>query len=253
MGNAMVHVIKEINLEAIVVDRAYQRPLDKQRVAKIIALFDARAVNQPHVNLRPNNQYYLMDGQHTVDAFRKMGLKTIECKVYDNLTLQEEAYLFGVLNNPETKKAQTSVQMTKSKEVAGDVDVLSMKSKVESVGYAFRKHDDRMDTRPLAVCMATLSKAQQLGQKSFDKGLELYGMVLERNCTMEGMFIRGFVSYFALNEKCGASKDVSEVARALTAFSTLSAIGNDMEINGLSRGYQGVADWVSLRVNQTEG
>lgn len=74
----------------------YQKPLNKKRVAQIAANLDENIANEPKVNFR-DGHYYVFDGQHTVAArvLRNGGkpLK-IQCKVYRDLTKEQEAILF---------------------------------------------------------------------------------------------------------------------------------------------------------------
>ena len=77
--------------------RAYQRPLNVNRVRQIAGDFDERVANEPKVSQR-NGHYYVFDGQHTIAArVERNGGKplAILCKVYQGLTESDEATLFA--------------------------------------------------------------------------------------------------------------------------------------------------------------
>lgn len=60
--------------------------------------FDPRAVGLLVVSRRSDGTLWLLDGQHRAYAMRRRGIELAECIVYDNLTRQEEAALWRMLN-----------------------------------------------------------------------------------------------------------------------------------------------------------
>lgn len=87
----------EINSSSLVVPKMYQRRLNTDRVAAIVAEFDERIANEPKVSLR-DGTYFIFDGQHTVMARKQKNGNCdlpILCKVYYGMTEDEEARLFA--------------------------------------------------------------------------------------------------------------------------------------------------------------
>lgn len=82
----------------LVTDPSYQRPLEMARVKRIVDKFDPGLVNILKVSHR-NGKYYVFDGGHTLAALKIMhdgeSSFPVECKVYENLTFEEEARLFA--------------------------------------------------------------------------------------------------------------------------------------------------------------
>lgn len=75
----------------------YQKPLNEKRVAQIVAEFDENIANEPKVSYR-DGHYFVFDGQHTLAAriMRNGGRHLhLRCKVYRNLTPEQEALLFA--------------------------------------------------------------------------------------------------------------------------------------------------------------
>lgn len=78
----------------------YQRRLKDMRVHKIADEFDERIANEPKVSFR-DGRYFAFDGQHTIEARKLLnGGRDLPvlCKVYFNLTEQDEALLFAIQN-----------------------------------------------------------------------------------------------------------------------------------------------------------
>ena len=82
-----------LNSSELIVPRGtYQRALHPARVARIAKEFDERVANEPKISFR-DGHYYVMDGQNTIAArkFLNGGEDLqIRCKVYFNMTEQEE-------------------------------------------------------------------------------------------------------------------------------------------------------------------
>lgn len=82
-------------------DLRVQRSIDSKMVNEIIADFDRDALGIPVVNHRKDGSYHVVDGQHRVEALKAMNMldEEIECLIYEQLTLAEEAALFRRLNH----------------------------------------------------------------------------------------------------------------------------------------------------------
>ncbi len=77
-----------------------QRELNEARVNKILANLDLEQIGTPTVNLR-DNHYWIIDGQHRVEAMRRFGFEkdTYQCWTYEGLTEEEESEKFLKLND----------------------------------------------------------------------------------------------------------------------------------------------------------
>ena len=85
--------------------QAYQRPVKRRHVDKIIRNYDPRLMDEIIVNCR-GGKYYVIDGQHRITALREMnnGVDVIvTCKVYYGLTYQQEAEFYHLLDAAKTK------------------------------------------------------------------------------------------------------------------------------------------------------
>lgn len=77
-----------------------QRELNRARVDRIAASFDLEQIGTPTVNKRDNG-YFVIDGQHRVEALREIGWgdQQIQCWTYEGLSEEEEAEKFLKLND----------------------------------------------------------------------------------------------------------------------------------------------------------
>jgi hypothetical protein len=83
----------------------YQREIDPQKVNRIVANFDKRIANEPKLSYR-NGKFYVFDGQHTIEAMKKLNGNRdlfILCKVYEDLSAEEEAMLFSYQTGVSSK------------------------------------------------------------------------------------------------------------------------------------------------------
>lgn len=88
----------------LLVDSEVQRRIDPAWVAKLTRDFDEDQLDTPYVSRRADGDY-VIDGQHRIAALIRMGLgdRKIQCKVYFDLTRQEEAVIF-LARNHRTRK-----------------------------------------------------------------------------------------------------------------------------------------------------
>ena len=113
----------------------YQRPVNELKIDKIIRNFNQNLVNPLKVSFR-DGQYWVYDGQHTLESHRKMkggNDFTIACIVRHGLTYEEEARLFA-LQNGEATKVGASDQV-KALEEAKDEFTLSFLAATRESGF----------------------------------------------------------------------------------------------------------------------
>lgn len=87
------------------VDSRYQRPLKDKMVRSTVANYSPIFFGRPHVNLRDDGNYYIMDGQHRVAAATRLGIEEVPCIVYRGLPYEEEARIFVELNRNRNKNS----------------------------------------------------------------------------------------------------------------------------------------------------
>ncbi len=105
------HIVREARLEwvpipAMAIAPLAQRELKQYRVDKLAANLDLEQLGTPTVNKR-GVRYYIIDGQHRVEALKKIGYgdQSIQCWMYEGLTEAQEAEKFLKLNDVLTVDA----------------------------------------------------------------------------------------------------------------------------------------------------
>ena len=108
---------KIIALKDMRVNLSYQRQAKPERVKKIAREWDDMKANLIHVSHRADGFYYIMDGNHTRLAYESIGGKELLCRVYEGLTVEDEARIFSELNM--SQKKPSFAELLKSKATAG--------------------------------------------------------------------------------------------------------------------------------------
>lgn len=139
--------MKRVNTRLMLVDMAYQRPLDPTRVKKIASKFNPCLVNEVKVSYR-DEKYYIFDGQHTsaVLKLRNGGDVDVNCKVFYGLSQKDEATLFAQQNGELARSVESNSKM-KALHTAGDVDIIELKELVENAGFIFDFSKSKVNDR----------------------------------------------------------------------------------------------------------
>lgn len=92
--------IEQLRADVLNIDHRYQRPVGRRYVSRIAREFDARLFGIVTVSQRADGSYWILDGQHRVEALKKMGkgATMIPCEVLSGLTYQQEAHIFDKRN-----------------------------------------------------------------------------------------------------------------------------------------------------------
>ena len=125
---------KKINSKFIFSDSSYQRAVDMNRVGRIVANFNGALVNPIKVSFR-DDKYYVFDGQHTLSALKIMNDNvdlSVDCKVYYNLTLEDEAKLFAEQNG--ISRTVESIAKFRALKTAGDINICAFQKLTENAG-----------------------------------------------------------------------------------------------------------------------
>jgi hypothetical protein len=114
------------------VDPAVQRQLNEPRVDKIAKDFKPMMLGLFTASKRLDGRTYILDGQHRMAACRKKQYDGyIATRVYEGLTLAEEAELFLDLNNTRKVSALDKFHVRATK---GDPAAVALKEALERVG-----------------------------------------------------------------------------------------------------------------------
>lgn len=146
----------ELNTRELVIDPAYQRPLDNTKIQNIINKFNPELVNIIKVSRR-DGRYYVFDGQHTRAALiQKNGgnHRNVMCKVYEGLTQLDEMELF-IAQNGASSPVSTADKF-RARYNFGDEEITDMVRCCELAGVTCDFGKVRAHNK--VVCYSTLNK-----------------------------------------------------------------------------------------------
>ena len=72
----------------------YARPLRPWRVNKLVSDFDRQALGVILLSMRANGSLAAIDGQHRIEAAKRLGITTLDALVFIDLSLEDEARLY---------------------------------------------------------------------------------------------------------------------------------------------------------------
>lgn len=125
--------IKVLELDSLVTDKRYQRPLHDRTVGKITRDFSIELCGALVVSARPNGVYAVFDGQHRLQALRVLGVDKWKCLVYEGLTPEEEAVLFVKLQTE--RRPVHPLDRHKALVFSGDENAIKINNLAEECGY----------------------------------------------------------------------------------------------------------------------
>jgi len=102
-------VKRELPISKLIVDAKLQRGLDWRRVNRMAAEFDRDALGTFVVSDRGNGYFHIIDGQHRTETVRiaEGDEAKVDCRVFMDLTKEDEARLFRLYNNTAKLQALT--------------------------------------------------------------------------------------------------------------------------------------------------
>jgi hypothetical protein len=118
----------ELNAKEFSIDLKVQRQLQEPRAEAMAEDFQPHALGLVTASKRADGHTYLLDGAHRISAARKANYEgLIACRLFEGLTLAEEAALFLTLNSSRAVQAidRFKVRITEGEPIAvGINDVL---------------------------------------------------------------------------------------------------------------------------------
>lgn len=151
---------KQLPSHILKLDSRYQRKIDMKRVQAIVDNYNPCVVNPLKVSHR-DGKYYVFDGSHTLMALKKINANKesflVECRVYENLTFEEECALFAAqfgICKPISVQSEINALWN-----AGDPDILAWIRATEKAGLSLAIKGNTDGT------IRALGKAKSLYQK----------------------------------------------------------------------------------------
>ena len=173
--------ITKISVNDMKVDMSYQRTPNEKRIRRIAREWDDMQANLIYLSHRSDG-YYVIDGNHTRLAYELTGGKFLNCRVYENLSKEDEARLYEKLNT--SQKKPKFAEILKARIEAGDQLATSYIQLLDDVGikYSFTQSSSDCTIKCHAALLEiykkttsiTMRRALSTAKKAADGRNEFY-------------------------------------------------------------------------------
>ena len=212
-------------------DSLYQHEINQNRVAKIISSWDYNIVNPPKISQRSNGEYYVIDGQHTVTAWKLHEGENapILCKVYTGLTWADEKDMFVKQNGISADP--TTAEKLRAEYNANNTDVRGMYNTCAEYGVKVLFIGHGRKTRYSCVAVSALFGCyMSMPKKDFARMLTIITKAWDGEpLSLSAGFLKGFKSLFKLYSD--RIKD-SEMTKSLSKYTPEYYVREAREIGG---------------------
>jgi hypothetical protein len=183
-----------LNVDHLVVDHAYQRPLTTF-VTRIAEKWDPALVGTLVTSERGDDEYAVVDGQTRLEAARLKGVTDLPCLVYMGLSQADEASLFARLQ--KERKGIASFHRFRAARVAGEEEPIAITKIVEACGYEVGVNGQQQYE---ITAVAALEKVYRKGPDLLERCLTILkeGMPSQ---VPSGDLIRGLAYYIGQNKQ----------------------------------------------------
>ena len=172
-GDNCSYAYRKLLSSVLVTDPSYQRKIDAERVQRIVDGFDPRLVNTVKVSNR-DGKYYVFDGAHTLAALKRIhndAAFEVDCKVYQGLTYEDEAYLFA-LQTGESKDVAFSVRM-RAMLISGSAEAKAFRAHTAAAGLSLAEGAGSATKNVVAAIAKAYRLYTSLGADDYEDMLRL--------------------------------------------------------------------------------
>jgi hypothetical protein len=202
-------IIKKIGINTLEVDRRVQRELNTSWVAKMARDLILDQLGIITVSLREDGSTVILDGQHRVEALRHAGIKEyeIDCRVLTDLSLEEEARTFRLLNSTSkpNKIDHFLVRVVEGDEVARDINKI-----LNRFGWQASRGKSAGSFSAISTLEALYRKDREAAWSTIQTVTEAWGNSLE---SANGQIIFGIGGVY---HRHGDGVDIARMVRRLS-------------------------------------
>jgi len=155
----------------LLVDAAYQRAINKDRVDRIVGSFSPRQFGYLKVSRR-DGKYYVIDGQHRLAAAKILGYTSLPCNVCEGMNQRAEAEDFRVQQD-NMSRIHTRDRF-RAAITAGDEESVNIARIVSEYGYTLQGFG--IDVRS-SECISSIGTLQRIVRGSAE-GLKILDLTL---------------------------------------------------------------------------
>lgn len=191
-------MITNLTIDKLLVDYSYQRDLDSKRANKIAKDFMPELLGSILVSKRNDGSFYIIDGNHRVNAAKIVGEKMIPATIIRGLSVEEEAELFHKSNVGQKKT--TYNENLKASITAGNDTAVNYKRVLDESGikYSFGNSGKNFE---LVAHRTGIETIKAYGEKIFIESVQIISSANQR---MDSRLIKGlalFLTYPGIDRK----------------------------------------------------
>lgn len=175
-----------LSIKNLKTDMSYQSPVKEAQVKKIVRDFEPNKLHTIVVNRRDNGLFYVIDGQHRVEALKRLGILSIEAAIHNGLTVEQEAEMYLGINDRPTK---TPNSKGKSALRFNDPEAVEIDKTVSNVGLQI-DYDKQNNTLGYIHAYQAL---KTVNKKYGPTHLEIVLTVIRKSFGAESRNFQGFI------------------------------------------------------------
>lgn len=158
------YAIYDLPIDLLNLD-TYQREPNLLRVQKIADNFNSKRLEVKTANYR-DGKFYLIDGQHSMLALKRLGMSHMECKVFIGMSMEEEASLFADQNI--CRQAVKDKAIFNANLIAGREPAVTIKRVCDAHGVTIKEGKVGEKRLRNVNSIRTLNKLAMRGEKCLD-------------------------------------------------------------------------------------
>jgi hypothetical protein len=168
--------VELLPLDALVVDRSYQRPVEDRFVKRMADDFDETLVGALDVSDRgpdvwegkPDGSrvYAILDGQQRWEVMKLVGKTTCYAATFTGMDIEDEAGFFFRKN--KDRRAMQGYYGFRARVVAGDLSAVAVQDAVEAQGFRF---GPKSDHESVIVSVSACEQAWNFSSEHRDESL----------------------------------------------------------------------------------
>lgn len=158
-----------LDINKLVIDTSYQRTTTSKRsknnIVKITENFAWSRFAPLIVNDNGNNTYNVIDGQHRLEACKRLGdIKSVPCYIVPPQSVSAQAVDFAQTNT--NRVIVNNFEVFKAKVAAGDADFIQVKKFLDGYGLEVSPSGAPSDNPNIVYTFATLKKLLKADRQS---------------------------------------------------------------------------------------
>lgn len=176
----------------------YQRQITETTVKKIVNNFDPRGLGHIMVSHR-DGMYWVFDGQHRLEAMKRLGAETIEAITYEGMDYKDEAKAWDYFNLKSSRAKR--IDQANAELKRGETFALALDETVNECGLMIDYRNSKVKGSIQAY--SSLEKIyKKYGREHLQKTLCFIAGVYGKNYgVFTNFIIEGFAEFFARYEE----------------------------------------------------